>query len=121
MHILRSWPVWKLILIFLSLLLAGSVYISGIVVRNYESDFLLKLQKENLDRAFSLLVATSITPIITEDIPLLQTIIDETVKSTPQIHALRFENEDHELLKEWLAPNQATFFPPLVLDNQILY
>ncbi len=86
----------SLIVIFLALW-AGNYF------RDIASDQLIGKMFERSEQTAALLSAVSLDAVITEDRPLLETIIDEIVSHTTEIRAVSFENENGYTLVSWSA------------------
>ncbi len=61
-------------------------------------DLLFEQQVENSARSVSYLAGASVEAVITEDIPVLETVIAQAMQNDQQIHAVRFTNEDGKVL-----------------------
>lgn len=76
-------------------------FFSGWLVRELETSFLLNNLHQHNQNTFALLSAVSVDAIIAEDRPLLQTIINQSIKHDPQILSLKIENEEGIILAKW--------------------
>jgi signal transduction histidine kinase len=74
---------------------------AGLVVRGAERDFLASLLAAESDQKFQLLVFASTDDIISEDIPRLQTTMEELVRRDETLALLRITNESRSVLYEW--------------------
>ena len=96
------WPLRRQIILALggSILLIG--LLSGELVRTIETEYLQQNFEQQSHKMFSILSATSIDAVVSEDQPLLETIINQIITNEPQIHSLVIENEEKEPLVQWL-------------------
>ncbi len=96
-----QWPlaIQMFLGIWLSMMIVG--IIAGELYRVGETDFLRENFYRQSKQTFSMLRAVSIEAMITEDIPVLETIVAQVVESTPGIYALSLYNEDGHELAAW--------------------
>jgi len=99
-------------------------FLSGILIRDVERDFLLESLTKQSQKTFALLSATSIDAVVTEDLPLLETIVVQSVKNDSEIFSLIIENEEGAILAQWknteVQPSNLplSFSEPLVLEGE---
>lgn len=98
------WPLtWQLLLA-----LGGSVLVVGLIVgklvKQLESDYLTRSLEQQNHKVAQMLSVTAIDAVISEDLPVLQTIVSEAVEKDPDILLLIVENERRETLAEWSSP-----------------
>lgn len=97
----RSWPLSRQLLIALG----GTVLITGLVsgelVRDMETSYLEHTLEQQNQRTISLLSATSLDAVVSEDRPLLETIVAQTVRYEPSIYSVVILNELDEPLVQW--------------------
>lgn len=98
---LKTWPLWSQVLVvfIIACLLVG--YISGKLVRQIEANYLHELQRLYAKKTFQTIISSSIEAIITEDRPVLDTIVKELVDSDEDIYYLSIHNEDGNILAKW--------------------
>ena len=92
------WPLWIQLALALVLALLIVNLITAIIARHIVSNFALEQVEENSRNSFALLTATAIDAVITEDIPLLETIAAQSLLQTPSMTGLSIENEQGKLL-----------------------
>ena len=91
-------PLWvQLVLALLTALLLVNL-LTAPIARHMVSDFLFKQVEGNSRSSLTLLAATIIDAVITEDIPLLETIAAQSLDQTPNMIGLSIENELGEQL-----------------------
>lgn len=87
------WPLLLQVTLSLSVVLILVSLLTAYLTFHIVSDFEFNRAKEKNISSLSLLSATAIDAVITEDIPLLNTIATQTLKQSPQIHSLIIKNE----------------------------
>ncbi len=89
----HSWPLWsQLALALIAALLAVNL-VTAIFNHHIISVFALDQTEESINNSFGLLSATAIDAVITEDIPLLETIAAHSLNELPSIISLSILNE----------------------------
>ena len=97
----RLWPMWiKLVLALLSAL-ALVAFLAGEATGHTIRDDLYRQLRDHNEKAFAMLSATTLEAVISEDIPTLRTIVEESIQLEPDIHSVRIENEDGRPLVTW--------------------
>ncbi|MBU2967456.1 EAL domain-containing protein [Amphritea sp. 2_MG-2023] len=95
---LKRPPLWIKIMLSLLLALIIVVMVAGELMRlQLQADYSASLRKTSED-TFLLLTAAALEPVISEDIPQLRSIVNETARLQPDIHAIRIMNEEGVLL-----------------------
>ncbi len=98
-------PLWSQIIFSLAVALVVVATLSGeLMRRQLQADFSATLHNSS-EETFGLLTAVALEPIISEDIPLLRTIVNETGRLRPDIRAVRIFNEEEHLLTSWAIKN----------------
>jgi hypothetical protein len=87
------WPLWLQIALalFIALLLVNLITAS--LVRKMMGEFELEQVRQQSRNTFALLAATTIDAVITEDIPLLETVVTQSLELSPDMIALSITNE----------------------------
>ena len=101
----KNWPLYRL---FIGASLAAAVLFALVAaegIRRYETDILNRNVSMLSDQAVSLISAIAIDAVISEDRPLLETIITQSVAELPSIVTFTVRNEKGDLLAEWRGPN----------------
>lgn len=94
----KRWPLWTQITISLLIALLVVNLITAPIARYMESEFELGQVEEHSRNAFSLLATSVIDAVITEDIPLLETIATRSLKQSSNMTELSIENEENIIL-----------------------
>ncbi len=115
------WPLRRQLVLTLggSLLVVG--LLSGELVRTMETTYLQQSFKEQSRKMFSILSATSIDAVVSEDQPLLETIVAQTVSFEPDIRSLVIENELGEALVSWKNTSMSVSDPLMPFSNDIVF
>ncbi len=92
--------------------LASAEFVRKLETQTFESNF--KYQTEKL---VSMVSATSLDAIVSEDRPVLETTIAQLVENDPDVQAVKIFNEYGEILTEWTKEANASTDPHLKLMN----
>jgi len=116
-----QWPLRRQLVLTLggSLLIVG--VLSGELVRTMETTYLQQSFEEQSRKMFSILSATSIDAVVSEDQPLLETIVAQTVTFEPDIYSLVIENELGEALVSWESANMSADDPLMPFSRDIVF
>ena len=117
----RSWPLWRQISVGLLIALAIVTFLSGALLREFETTFLQNQIRQESQNTFSLLSAALIESVITEDRPQLETIINQSIRQDTSILLIRIENEKNVMLAEWRNQDSQLEFSPISFSNEILF
>ncbi|MDH5653470.1 MAG: ATP-binding protein [Gammaproteobacteria bacterium] len=98
---LRQCPLWVQITIALMIVCTLVVVATGEYVRHTEKAYLLKNIDENKTRVMEIIATTALESIITEDIPVLHTVVNQLTAANSDIAELRLENENGLILAGW--------------------
>ncbi len=120
----RHWPLWGQTGFALgaTILLVG--FGSGELVRTLETNYLFKRLEEQTERTVSLISAISVDAVISQDRPVLETIVDQAVSKDPSIVALEIADEEGKQLISWQSQsNQESHesVEPLSFTKDIVY
>ncbi len=117
----QNWPIRRQLI----LALGGTVIVFGIVSgelgRRLESASLRHNLQHQLTKTVNMLSAASIDAVITEDRPLLRTIVDQSVRYEPELLSLEISNEAGVALVEWKNEQTKPANPPLRFSQDIEY
>jgi len=103
----RIWPLRRQLLVALGGTVLAFGMISGELVREMETGYLEQTLEQQSRRTFSLLSATSLDAVVSEDRPVLETIVAQTVSYEPNILSLAILNELGEPLATWTRGESA--------------
>ncbi len=81
---------------------------AGLIVRSAERNYLSSLLAMESEQKFQLLALATTDDIISEDIPRLQTTMDEVIRRDAELASLRIVNEDGRVLYEWQRPGASS-------------
>lgn len=94
----KNWSfLTQLFLVFLFTLILVNV-LTSVLAHNYLRDFLIESIEEQSRISFSLLSATALDAVITEDIPLLETIANQSLQQQTNMAGMTIKNELNEEL-----------------------
>ncbi len=98
-------PLWLKFSLSLSVALIVVALVAGDLLRSQlQEDYAASLH-DTSEEMFLLLTAATLEPVISEDIPQLRTLVNETGRLQPDVHAIRIFNEEGLLLASWTRNN----------------
>ena len=121
MNKLLSCSLWQQVTLLLFTVALLVTLIAGEVARHFVSKELMADIKKQSEKTFSILIATSLNAVITEDIPLLETSTIEAGKSDTDILAITFRNERGLSLVDWKKLDYQENTPKLTFNLQIIF
>ena len=100
----RDWPLWLQIVIAagVALLLVNLAVFT--LVRHYEQGYLENALGQQHSKSFDILFATIVEAVISEDIPLLESMVLQATMHNPDFYSLDISNEDGLALVNWQHP-----------------
>ncbi len=117
----RPWPLRRQLMLGLGgiVLLAGQVV--GEVVRTLETQYLHHRLKQHSQQMLSMLAAASLDAIISEDRPVLKTMVTQSVRRDPHIVVVQVENESGAPLIAWQRDDTSPHDSHLTFTEDITY
>ncbi len=101
------WGLWKQTLFVLVLVAAVFGYGAGEYVRTTQLSHLQNQYRQNNHKISQLLSATALDAVISHDVPVLQTIVEQAGLNEPAISKLRITNGEGRQLVLWRQPGEA--------------
>ncbi len=95
----------RLLIVSLTLTFATVAFITGEYMRNVQTRTLEDSFQQFSQKTFNMLFATSLDAVLSEDQPILETIVAQSVELDKDIHALSIVNEFNEELAAWKSEN----------------
>ncbi len=95
-------PLWSQVVLALFGALVVVNILTASMIRYIESDYLFEQVEMQSRNSYALLAAAVVDAVITEDRPLLETIVSQSVKQAPNMAGLSIRNESGEMLSHWL-------------------
>jgi signal transduction histidine kinase len=117
--LIKKLSVWQQLLICLAAVSLFFSLLFGYTLRQIEREFLLSNIKKTNQQTVALITATSADAIITEDRPLLESVIIDVSKSDPAIIAIRIANESGRPLAQWRSAT-VTDATPITISEKIV-
>jgi PAS domain S-box-containing protein len=120
----KRWPLWLQVALSLLAALLVVNLLTAPLARTVVSDFEFKQVAVQSHRSFALLAATAMDAVITEDIPLLETIAAQSLEQAPDMIELSIRNEDDEVLVRSVRADAAagenvrTYGYPIELEGE---
>lgn len=97
----RKHSLQRLLVVSLTVTFATVAFITGEYMRNVQTRTLEASFQQFSQKTFNMLFATSLDAVLSEDQPVLETIVAQSVELDKDIHALSIVNEFDEKLAEW--------------------
>ena len=82
-------------------------FTAGWVSARMEKDSLIQGLAQRNTHTLAMLKASLLEPLLTEDMPIIRTVVDQVVKSEPEICAIRVRNEEGKILADWQRETHA--------------
>lgn len=108
MKVNNPWPLWAQITVAFIVVTLIVTYASGEFIRQSETKRLLKLTQTQLDQTISAVSAIIIDAVITEDVSVLETVVEQLGNVDNNIYSVKIDNEDGRSLINW-HNNQNTY------------
>ncbi len=120
-RLLRGAPLWAQVLVGLSVLTLLLGYAIGEIIRSLDRGYLIeKLQRQSL-RTGSMIAAISVEAIISQDIPVLETIATQAASSDDTIYSMEIRNRDGRPLVHWENPAHSGSLEPFHYEHPLSY
>jgi len=97
----RGWSLVKQVLVSISLVIILLAIGANLVIRNIETSYLNQLLEAESERTTNLVAQAALEGIISEDIPHLQTIVEQVGATSPSILSISIFSYDHKELANW--------------------
>ncbi len=72
--------------------------IAALILKGQESGFLNAMMADQSERRIELLISASTEDIISEDVPSLETTLEQVILTDPDVHSIRVTDEDGKVL-----------------------
>jgi len=102
----KTWPLWSQISLVFIIVTVLVTYAAGELIRQAESKRLFNLAQTQLDQTFSAVSATVLDEVITEDIAVLETVVEQLATIDKQLYSLKIVNESGNTLIDWHKASQ---------------
>jgi len=118
-------PLWSKILFATLCITIITSLAAGELARRFEYNYLTKNLTSQIQQTFNILSATTIDSLITEDIPLLETIMLQISSNYPDIEFFAIYNELPTVLVTWgtlpseTSPQHQIFQQPIAFEGEI--
>ncbi len=100
-QLIKKYKLQSLLLVSLTLTFATVAYITGEYMRTVQTRTLEDSFQRHSQKTFSMLFATSLDAVLSEDTPVLETIVAQSIELDPEIHALSIVNEYNQVLSAY--------------------
>ncbi len=107
-------PFWIFVLIAVAAA-AGA----GLVLKQQEQGFFGAMMTSEGEQRVELLIAASVEDIISEDVPRLETILEQVMANVPDVYSIRITDEDDKVLvsQKRTDGGQSATVPPLAVGD----
>jgi signal transduction histidine kinase/CheY-like chemotaxis protein len=96
-------------------------FTSGLVVKQLETNYLRETLHQQSEQTFNILTAASLEAVISEDEPVLQTIIHQIVGEEGALLSINIANEKGQPLARWINKKAPERVEPLSFSKQIRF
>lgn len=86
-------PFWAFLLI-----VVGAAAGTGLILKGQEHGYLSTMIAGETDQRIELLISASVDDIISEDVPRLETILEQVMLNDPDVYSIRISDEDDKVL-----------------------
>lgn len=117
----RPWPLRRQLLLGLGGIVVLAGLVVGEVVRTLETQYLHHRLQQHSQQMLSMLAAASLDAIISEDRPVLKTMVTQSVRRDPHIVAVQVANERGTPLVDWQRADVSPHTPHLIFTEGITY
>ena len=114
-------PLWMQMCISLGITIVATGWGVGELVRRLETTYLFDRLEEQTDNTVSLITGVSVDAVISEDRPLLETLIKQAVSKNPNILSIKITNEEKRILADWKTEEAPTLVESLSFERDITY
>lgn len=116
---IRRWPLWRQVGLAMLLSMLFANLIGGEVTRKLETESLQQTFSDQSNMKLKLLAGTSIEAVISEDIPLLESVVEQATRNDPDLYAFTVLNERDQVLVRWARPQADLSAPTLKLKHTL--
>lgn len=96
-------------------------FVSGAVVKKLETDYLLKNLDRQSEQTFHIITAAALEAVISEDQPLLKTIVQQVAREEADLLSINILNEEGQTLARWASDRPAIDIDPVEFAKNIEY
>ena len=102
---LRHLPLWIQIIVSMATVLIVVNLITSSLIKRIISDFEYREIERQSEHSFAILAATAVDAVITEDVPLLNTIVEQSLQLSPNMTGVYIKNEQGQILAQQFREN----------------
>ena len=119
--LVKKYKLQSLLFISLTLTFAAVAYVTGEYMRQVQTRTLEESFQSNSQKTFSMLFATSLDAVLSEDEPVLETIVAQSIELDGDIHELSIVNEFNQVLAEWQSPEVIPASLQIPFEQDVVY
>ena len=119
--LVKKYKLQSLLFISLTLTFAAVAYVTGEYMRQVQTRTLEESFQSNSQKTFSMLFATSLDAVLSEDEPVLETIVAQSIELDGDIHELSIVNEFNQVLAEWQSAEVIPASLQIPFEQDVVY
>lgn len=120
-QLIKKYKLQSLLLVSLTLTFATVAYITGEYMRTVQTRTLEDSFQRHSQKTFSMLFATSLDAVLSEDTPVLETIVAQSIELDPEIHALSIVNEYSQVLSAYNSGQSIPDSLKIPFEQDVIY
>ena len=115
----ENWPLRRQIILVMGCTILAAGLSAAEFVRYNENKAFERSFKEQTQKLVSMLSATSLDAILSEDRPVLDTTIQQLVQNDPDVEAISIFNENDEVLTQWSKHEKAALVSSMTFSQDV--
>jgi len=120
-RLFKNWPIRRQIMLVTGCTILAVGIVAAEFVRRNELAAFERNFREQTQKLVSMVSATSLDAVLSEDRPVLDTTIRQLVDNDPDVEAVRVYNENDEVLTEWVTPDKSPGVELLDFTHDVSY
>ncbi len=105
----------------LALAVIAVAFASGLVVQKLETNYLRQKLHQQSEQTFHIITAAALEAVISEDQPLLKTIVQQVAGEEADLMAINILNENSQTLARWANKIVPTHIEPVKFSKSIVF
>jgi len=98
--VFSGWPLWRQLLLALGVILVLVNLVATSIIKHVEESYLTNQVEKQSYNTISLLAATIIDAVIIEDRPILDTIVQQSIRHSENMFSITIHNEKEDILAQ---------------------
>ncbi len=117
----KQWEISTQLALILSLATILIAITIGESIRNIESQYLVKKVESHDQHVLDIIASSLVDAVISEDIPVLNSIVQQISKSYPELISLKISNEYGQALANWTSSSKPVENNTLTSSGKIVF